>query len=116
MRWRPNHTLREARIVTTQDFITELFCRGDDQMKELPKHSQAALHPSEIVTLAFILAIKGGGSRPCYRWLTRDFQALVPSLPERTRREFPARAAPFVLYSHCPVTRFMRCLLLASEA
>ena len=31
----------------TQDFITELFCRIDDQMGDLPKHSQANLYPSE---------------------------------------------------------------------
>jgi hypothetical protein len=33
MRWRPNQTQAEATIVTTQDFITELFCRVDDQMR-----------------------------------------------------------------------------------
>lgn len=31
--------------MTTQDFITELFCRVDDQMKGMPKHSQALLYP-----------------------------------------------------------------------
>ena len=71
--------------MTTQDFIIGLFCRVDDQMKEVPKHSQAALHPSEIVTLAFMFAIKGVGNRPFYRWLKRDFEHLFPSLPERTR-------------------------------
>jgi hypothetical protein len=85
MRWRPNQTQVEARIVTTEDFITELFCRVDDQMREMPKHRQAALHPSEVVTLALMFAIKGVGNRPFYRWLARDFQALFPSLPERTR-------------------------------
>jgi hypothetical protein len=53
----------EATVVTTQDFIIELFCRVDDQMKDTPKHSQAALYPSEIVCLAFIFAIKGVGNR-----------------------------------------------------
>jgi hypothetical protein len=76
---------QEASVVTTQDFITELFCRVDDQLKNEPKHSQAALHPSEIVTLAFMFAIKGVGNRPFYRWLKRDFEHLFPSLPERTR-------------------------------
>ncbi len=76
---------RRLRLVTTEEFITELFCRVDDQMKELPKHSQAALHPSEIVTLAFIFAIKGVGNRPFDRWLRRDFRHLFPALPERTR-------------------------------
>jgi uncharacterized membrane protein len=49
---------KRQRLVTTQDFITELFCRVDDQMEQLPKHSQAALYQSEIVTLAFILPSK----------------------------------------------------------
>ena len=71
--------------MTTQDFITELFWRVDDQMKKMPKHAQAALYPSEIVCLAFIFASKGVGNRPFYRWLVRDLRPLVPSLPERTR-------------------------------
>jgi hypothetical protein len=76
---------REATVVTTQDFIIELFCRVDDRMKNTPKHSQAALHPSEIVTLAFMFAIKGVGNRPFYRWLRRDFEPLFPNWPDRTR-------------------------------
>lgn len=35
--------------MTTVDFITELFCRVDDRSGHLPKHSQANLHPSEVV-------------------------------------------------------------------
>jgi hypothetical protein len=71
--------------VTTQDFITELFCRVDDQMHETPKHSQAQLYPSEVVTLAFMFAIKGVGNRAFYRWLVSDCRSLFPCLPERTR-------------------------------
>lgn len=40
--------------MTTIDFITELFCRIDDEMKEVPKHPQSYLYPSEIVTLALL--------------------------------------------------------------
>jgi hypothetical protein len=29
--------------MTTEDFIIDLFCRIDDQMKDVPKHSQAHL-------------------------------------------------------------------------
>jgi hypothetical protein len=58
--------------VTTQDFITELFCGVDSQMKDMPKHSQAGLYPSEIATLAFMFAIKGVGNRPFHCWLVRD--------------------------------------------
>ncbi len=71
--------------MTTVDFITELFCRVDDAMSEVPKHSQASLYPSEIVTLGILFALKGGGNRPFYRWLTRDYLSLFPHLPHRTR-------------------------------
>ena len=46
--------------MTTEDFIIELFCRVDDQMGIVPKHSQASLYPSEVVTLAFLFTLKGG--------------------------------------------------------
>ncbi|MBK8751634.1 MAG: transposase [Candidatus Competibacteraceae bacterium] len=71
--------------MTTIDFITELFCRIDDQMHPLPKHPQAMLWPSEVVTLGVLHALKGVGNRAFYRWLTRDYLLLFPHLPERTR-------------------------------
>jgi len=71
--------------VTTVDFITELFCRVDDMMHDVPKHSQAHLYPSEVVTIALLFALKGVGNRAFYRWLRRDYVPLFPALPERTR-------------------------------
>ena len=71
--------------MTTEDFITDLFCRIDDTMKDEPKHSQANLYPSEIVTLGVLFALKGVGNRQFYRWLERDYKGLFPKLPERTR-------------------------------
>jgi hypothetical protein len=71
--------------MTTEDFIIGLFCRIDDRMKSIPKHSQANLYPSEIVTLAVLFAIKGVGDRAFYRWIVRDWRGLFPKLPERTR-------------------------------
>jgi hypothetical protein len=71
--------------VTTVDFITELFCRVDDLMCDIPKHSQAKLYPSEVVTIALLFALKGVGNRAFYRWLSRDYRPLFPALPERTR-------------------------------
>lgn len=71
--------------MTTEDFIIGLFCRIDDQMKNVPKHPQANLYPSEIVTLAVLFAIKGVGDRAFYRWIARDWRSLFPKLPERTR-------------------------------
>ncbi len=49
--------------MSTQDFITELFCKVDDVMGEVPKHVQASLYPSELVTLGLLFAIKGVGNR-----------------------------------------------------
>lgn len=71
--------------MTTEDFIIGLFCQIDDRMKSVPKHSQANLYPSEIVTLAVLFAIKGVGDRAFYRWIVHDWRSLFPKLPERTR-------------------------------
>jgi uncharacterized membrane protein len=45
------------------DSITELFCGVDEAMRDVPKHSQAHLYPSEIVTLGILFAMKGVGNR-----------------------------------------------------
>ena len=71
--------------MTTNDFIIELFCRVDDAMGEVPKHNQASLYPSEVVTLGVLCAIKGVGNRAFHRWIKRDYLSLFPRLPERTR-------------------------------
>src|SRR6266508_4220154 len=71
--------------MSTVDFITELFCPVDDKMRDVPKHSQASLHPSEVVALALLFAIKGVGNRAFYRWIKRDHLSEFPTLPERTR-------------------------------
>jgi hypothetical protein len=72
-------------MTTTIEFITALFCQVDDQLAGLPKHPEAYLWPSEVVTLGLLHALKGVGNRPFYRWLTRDYRPLFPRLPERTR-------------------------------
>ena len=68
-----------------QEFIIALFCRIDDAMRDVPKHRQALLYPSETVTLAILFAFKGVGERPFYRWLDKTAGTLFPTLPERTR-------------------------------
>src|SRR6201993_2354604 len=80
-------TLRgtEESMSTTIEFITALFCQVADQIPDIPKHPQASLWPSEVVTLGLLHALKGVGNRPFYRWLTRDYRPLFPRLPERTR-------------------------------
>jgi hypothetical protein len=71
--------------MTTEDFVTDLFCRVDEAMPKVAQHSQGKLYPSEIVTLGILFALKGVGHRPFYRWLTRDYLPLFPHRPERTR-------------------------------
>ncbi len=71
--------------MTTIDFITALFCQVDDHVPGIPKHPEAHLWPSEVVTLGLLHALKGVGNRAFYRWLTRDYRVLFPQLPERTR-------------------------------
>jgi hypothetical protein len=71
--------------MTTIDFITELYCRVDDEIGHIFKHSQAKLYPSEVVTLALLYALSGKGNRAFWRWLNRDYRALFPKLPCRTR-------------------------------
>src|SRR5262249_18823130 len=81
--------------MTTQDFIIALFYAVDQEMLAVPKHPDAKLYPSEVVTLALLYAIKGGRTRAFYRWLTRDYLPLLPQGPERTRlaRLFKTHAA-----------------------
>jgi hypothetical protein len=71
--------------MTTWDFIIALFYQVDEQMRDMPKHPDAHLWPSEVVTLGMLHALKGGGNRAFSRWVTRDYRALFPRLPERAR-------------------------------
>ncbi|MFO1352834.1 MAG: hypothetical protein U1F68_20015 [Gammaproteobacteria bacterium] len=73
--------------MTTEDFITELFCRVDDRFQALGlgRHRQAQLWPSEVVTLALLFALKG------WVWVVPSIAGsaatgeLFPRLPSRTR-------------------------------
>ena len=47
--------------MTTAEFIIALFYRINNQMPTVAKHPQAALYPSEVVALAVVYALKGGG-------------------------------------------------------
>ncbi len=71
--------------MTTEDFITELFCQVDDRTQELIKHPQANLWPSEVMTIGLLHAIKGTGNRAFYRWLNQNHRDMFPGLPHRTR-------------------------------
>lgn len=71
--------------MSTDHFIIALFDRVDQIMHHVPKHPQAHLYPSEIVTLALLFALKGGGPCAFDRWLRRNYAAWFPALPDRTR-------------------------------
>src|SRR6267378_5595332 len=74
----------ESRMMTVE-FITALFYEVDEQLGAIPKHPEAHLWPSEVVTLGLLHTLKGGGNRAFYRWVTKDYRPLFPRLPERTR-------------------------------
>ena len=67
--------------MTTIDLITALFYEVDEQLRAIPKHPEAHLWPSEVVTLGLLHALKGGGNRAFYRWLTRDYRRVVSPAP-----------------------------------
>lgn len=71
--------------MSTDDFIIALFIRVDEQVGHMPKHAQANLHPSEIVTLGLLFALKGVGPCAFDRWLRHNYGSWFPGLPERTR-------------------------------
>lgn len=75
--------------MTAAEFTVELFCRVDDVLAQtdpqLRRHPQANLHPSEIVTIGILFALRGGTGRAFYRWLRKELGHLFPRLPERTR-------------------------------
>ena len=71
--------------MTTEDIIVHIFCKVDDKMPDIPKHVQAKLYPSELVTIGVLFALKGGYFRAFYRWLKRDYDDLFAGIPDRTR-------------------------------
>lgn len=71
--------------MSTEDIILHIFCLVDDALPALPKHVQAKLYPSELVTIGILFALKGGHFRAFSRWLIRDFAFLFGELPDRTR-------------------------------
>src|SRR2546430_12109779 len=83
--------------MTTEDFISEVFYRVDEAMKAEPKHPQASLWPSEVVTRGVLFALKGVGNRAFYRWVSRDWRGSFSTLPQRT--------PPFPLFPSPPARR-----------
>jgi len=71
--------------MTTANFITDLFCRVDDALGDVPHHSQAHMPPSEVVSLSLLFVLEGGRERTFYRWLERDDRPQFLRLPACTR-------------------------------
>jgi hypothetical protein len=92
--------------MSTEDFIIGLFIRVDSMMAQVPKHRDAYLYPSEVVTLGLLFALKGDGPRRFYRWLANNYHHLFPHLPERTRlfRLFAAHSNWTELFLAQPTT------------
>jgi hypothetical protein len=43
-----------------EDTILHLFCSIDDELHDVNKHPDALIHPSEVVTIGVIYALKAG--------------------------------------------------------
>jgi len=69
----------------TVEFSTALLSEVDEPRRAIPPPPEAHLWPREVVTWGLLHARKGGGTRPFYRCLTRDYRAVFPHLPERPR-------------------------------
>ena len=76
----------EASPRVMEEPIIVVYCRSDDAMHDPPKHPQARLGPSEIVTLAVLFAVKRSRGRAFYRGLIVNWRHLFPNTRERTRR------------------------------
>ena len=73
--------------MTTEDIIIHIFYLVATSLPDFPRHSQAKLYPSELVTIGILFSLKGGFFRAFYRWLERDYGDWFGdgTLPERTR-------------------------------
>jgi hypothetical protein len=77
----------EEKLHDTDDIILHIFCLVDDDLPNIPRHSQAKMSPSELVTIGIPFSFKSGHFRTFYRWLNRDCGDWFGdgTLPERTR-------------------------------
>lgn len=67
------------------EFIIRLFCSIDETIGVVKKYPDERLHPSEVVTLMVLFAIKGGRFAAFYRWVKFNHEGLFPQLPEKSR-------------------------------
>ena len=69
----------------TDDIIIHLFCMVADDLRDVNNRPDAHLHPSEVVTIGLLFALKGGRYRAFYRWLDSNYRHFFPRLPEQSR-------------------------------
>jgi len=70
--------------VNTEVFVIALFCKVDDEMKDVARFPLASLWPPEVVTLALLFVISGRKGRAFDRWVRANLSHLFPALPDRT--------------------------------
>jgi len=69
----------EESRMTTVDFITALFSKVDEQLHAIPKHPEAPLWPSEVVTLGLLTNGVSILETDSARWTHCNGHALAPS-------------------------------------
>ena len=71
--------------MSTEEIIIRLLCIVDERLRHVNKHPQAKMHPTEIVTIGLLFALKGGHYRAFYRWFDANYRPLFPHLLEMSR-------------------------------
>ena len=97
-----------AELATAQGQVATLVARlADPEHRNppaWPKHPQATLWPSELITISPLFALKGNSFRAFYRWLARDHTESFGALPKRhpplARPPHPPRCAPRLPVPH----------------
>lgn len=71
--------------LSADDFTLALFCRIDDELKDVKTPRLSRLAPSEVVTLGVLQVLRGQGWRPFHRWVVKELGGLFPHLVEQSR-------------------------------
>ena len=69
-------------------FTTEMFCKVDDQLGEIPKYPQALLYASEVVTIGMLYAPQGSERKSVLSLVAGELLGHVPK-PSTPNRGFP---------------------------
>ena len=94
--------------MTTVDLITALFYEVDEQLHAIPKHPEAHLWPSEVVTLGLLHALKGGGQSP----LLSHVQGVRLNYPIFARVEYLLRYEARLRYDAVGPRDDRRCIMV----